>query len=430
MIAGKATPTPKERVQVLQERLGRSAKENPTRQYGNLHDKVWRADVLQEAWRRVSRNRGAAGVDGVSIEWIREYGVSRFLTEIGEVLRNGKYHPDYVRRVYIQKGDGSERPLGIPTVADRIVQMAVKLVIEPLFEADFLPCSYGFRPGRNSHQAIGYIEECLRKGYRNVVDVDLKSYFDTIPHERLLDLVQRRVTDRGIVRLIRYWLKAGIMENGTVTYPEFGSPQGGVLSPLLANIYLHEIDREWSEHREEAIVVRYADDMLILCRNKRSAEAEYAHLQQIVADLGLTLNERKTRITAAREGFDFLGFSFRRGVFYRNGKRREIIVKVPRAKAEQAMRDKIKQTVTKLPLGLALYDTVKQLNRQLQGWKNYFRISNVREALKGLVKHVCAQLRLYLRRSRQRKRSQYTRYWPDSLLHARYGLCTVSELMK
>jgi len=267
--------------------------------------------VLQEAWRRVAGNRGAAGVDGKSIKWIRdEYGVDRLLSEIGELLRSKRYHPDFIRRAYILKDDGSKRPLGIPTVVDRVVQMSVKLVIEPLFEADFIPCSYGFRPKRCSHQAIRFIDDHLRRGYGWVVDVDLKSYFDTIPHDPLLDLVQRRMTDRRVLRLIRYWLKAGILEDSTVTYPELGSPQGGVLSPLLANIYLHEVDREWQSRGPRAVMVRYADDMLILCPTEADARREYAHLQQFVADLGLRLNAEKTRLTAAREGFDFFGVQF------------------------------------------------------------------------------------------------------------------------
>jgi group II intron reverse transcriptase/maturase len=288
---------------------------------------VWRPDVLAEAWKRVRKSRGAPGVDGKTLRWIEDYGEDRYLAELGAVLQAGDYQPGLIRRTFIPKGDGRQRPLGIPTVTDRVVQMAVKWVIEPLFEADFLPCSFGYRPKRRSHDAIGVIDEHLRRGYRWVVDVDLKSYFDTLPHDRLLALVQRRVTDRKLIRLIRKWLKAGILEEGEVMYPELGSPQGGVLSPLLANIYLHEVDREWQSRGPQAVLVRYADDMLILCPSQQVAEREYAHLQV------------------------------------------------------------------------------------------------------GLVRHACMQLRIYLRRKYGRKRSQYTRRWPDRMFHATYGLLTVTELL-
>lgn len=429
MNAHKAIDTPKNRVRVWQRRLYRSAKACPGRRYANLYDKVYREDILAEAWRRVARNGGACGVDGVSIEWVREYGVDAFLAVLRELLRSGAYSPANIRRVYISKTDGGERPLGIPTLCDRVVQMAVKLVIEPLYEADFLPCSYGFRPRRSSHQAIHEIDDHLRRGYRAVVDVDLKQCFDTIPHERLLELVQQRVTDRHIVRLIRYWLQAGIEENGTVSYPELGSPQGGVLSPLLANIYLHEIDRIWAERAPRAVLIRYADDMLILCPSLADAEREYAHLQTVVTELGLTLNTAKTRVGATREGFDFLGFSFRRGVYTRGGKRREIIIKVPRSKAEQAMRRKLKEQIQYLHLGDPLDETVQRINRRLRGWVQYFRISNLRDAVDGLIYYTCEQLRLSLRRRYNRKRSQYTRRWPDALFHETYGLYTSANLL-
>jgi len=427
--AQRAENAPRNRTRELWERLYESAKRQPERRYGNLFDKVWRPDVLAEAWKRVSANRGAPGVDGKTIRWIREYGADRFLRELEEVLRAGDYKPGLVKRVLIPKGDGRERPLGIPTVIDRVVQGAVKLVIEPLFEADFLLCSYGFRPGRSSHQAIRQIDGYLRRGYRWAVDVDLKSYFDTIPHERLLELVQRRVVDRKIVRLIRTWLKAGIMVDGKVEYPETGSPQGGVLSPLLANIYLHEVDREWQGRGPRAVLVRYADDMLILCPTEADARREYEHLRSVLSGLGLTLNEEKTRLVEVRDGIDFLGFSYRRGQYTRNGRPRETMLKVPRRKAEQGMRTKMKQEAKETRLGDPLNALVRRYNAMLRGWVNYFRISNVRPAVVGLVRHACVQLRIYLRRKYHRKRSQYSRRWPDGLFHHTYGLLTVSELL-
>src|SRR3984893_3586875 len=231
----------------LQRTLYRVAKQQPERRFTLLYDKVYRQDILQEAWRRVRSNKGAAGVDDVDIDEVREYGEARFLGEIEQELRDGSYRVSLVRRVHIDKPGqpGKTRPLGIPTVKDRTIQMAVKLVIEPLFEADFMPCSFGFRPEKTPRMALSVIAEKTQAGYSHVVDVDLKSYFDTISHELLLELVERRVGDAKVVRLIRAWLKAGVMEEGRVTHPDRGSPQGGVVSPLLSNIMLHEVDRQW-----------------------------------------------------------------------------------------------------------------------------------------------------------------------------------------
>ena len=270
--ARRKAPARLDNARKLQRTLCRVAKQQPERRFTLLYDKVCRQDILQEAWQRVKSNKGAAGVDQVDINGIREYGETRFLDDIGRELRDGSYRVSLVRRVHIPKPGqpGKTRPLGIPTVKDRVVQMAVKLVIEPLFEADFMPCSFGFRPEKTPRMALSIIAEKTQAGYSHVVDVDLKSYFDTIDHELLMQLVERRVGDVRVLRLIRAWLKAGVMEEGKVTHPDRGSPQGGVVSPLLSNIVLHEVDRQWcigdGTTGHSVVLVRYADDMVLLAR--------------------------------------------------------------------------------------------------------------------------------------------------------------------
>jgi len=325
---GKASPRPNRarrkaparlvNAHKLQRTLYRVAKQQPERRFTLLYDKVCRQDILQEAWQRVKSNKGAAGVDEVAIDEIREYGEVRFLGEIAQELRDGSYRVSLVRRVHIPKPGqpGKTRPLGIPTVKDRVIQMAVKLVIEPLFEADFVPCSFGFRPEKTPRMALSIIAEKTQAGYTHVVDVDLKSYFDTISHELLLELVERRVGDVQVVRLIRAWLKAGVMEEGKVTHPDRGSPQGGVISPLLSNIMLHEVDRQWCRGdgtmSHSVVLVRYADDMVLLARTESEAKQAWERLQSQFAAQRLVVNQEKSRLTTVEEGFAFLGFEFRK----------------------------------------------------------------------------------------------------------------------
>jgi retron-type reverse transcriptase len=266
--AKRKAPARLDNARKLQRTLYRVAKQQPERRFTLLYDKVCRQDILQEAWQRVKSNKGAAGVDQVDIDAIRDYGEDRFLNDVEQELRSRQYRTALVRRVHIPKPGqpGKTRPLGIPTVKDRVVQMAVKLVIEPLFEADFMPCSFGFRPKKTPRMALSTIVQSVNEGYSLVVDVDLKSYFDTISHELLLKLVERRIGDVQVLRLIRAWLKAGVMEEGKVTHPDRGSPQGGVISPTLSNIFLHEVDRRWCRSDGVALgdvrLVRYADDMV------------------------------------------------------------------------------------------------------------------------------------------------------------------------
>jgi len=417
--------TGEDKVRAFQRKLYRAAKRQATRGFGILYDKVVRMDVLEEAWRRVSGNAGSAGVDGRSIRWIRrEYGEGRFLRETQQELQDQSYRPSPIRRVYIPKSDGSARPLGIPTVKDRVIQMAVKLVIEPLFEADFLPCSYGFRPRRSNREAAEQVHKLVNRR-KWVVDVDLKSYFDTIPRDRLLSLVRRRVRDRRVLHLIRLWLKAGIMEDGQLQYGTRGTPQGGVLSPLLSNIYLHELDRQWSPAWGE--LIRFADDVVILCWSQGHAERALGEVRRIVGELDLTLNETKTKIGHVRDGFDFLGFTYREG--YSHKHKRWVRVKFPRPKSVRKVRQRIKDVIRSHRLGEPMWVVIDSVNRTLRGWAGYFKIGNSYRAACKLTRYVCDQLRLFWRRRKQSKRTHGQRRWPDGVFYNQ-GLCYVPKLLR
>src|SRR4029077_14454497 len=308
--------TPKEKVRELQRKLYVCAKQSKTRRFHALYDRIYRGDILWEAWRRVRSNRGAAGVDADTIQAIEERGVGEFLAEIEAALREGRYRPLPVRRQYIPKEPGKQRPLGIPTVRDRVVQMAAKLVIEPIFEADFQSCSYGFRPKRSATQALEAIRIAGNQGRNYVVDADIQGYFDNIQRDTLMELVKERISDRRVLKLIRQWLEAGVMEDGRVRETLAGTPQGGVISPLLANIYLNKLDRIWAARCSSlGVLVRYADAFVGMCRTESTAKEALRRIGLVMNRLGLKLHPEKTRMVDLRRGkesFVFLGCTIRK----------------------------------------------------------------------------------------------------------------------
>lgn len=415
--------SPEQRVKSLQRELYTAAKKSSNRRFALLYDKVHNYDFLQEAWRRVARNAGSSGVDGVTIEQIKEEGVVDFLFDIQKDLQAGTYNPSPVLRCYIQKGKHSKRPLGIPVVKDRVIQMAVKLVVEPLFEADFCKCSYGFRPGRSNTDAAELVHR-LTNRHKWVVDLDLKSYFDTINHELLMEFVRKRVTDKSVLHLIRRWLKAGVMEDGLVSPTKIGAPQGGVISPLLSNIFLNEFDRRWNDKHGK--LVRFADDMVILCDSPQQAERALKLARHMLGQMHLTLNREKTTLVHIREGFDFLGFTYKEAYSRKRGQ--YVRIKFPRAKSMKKARAGIKERVKNIPLGEPLKEAIGALNRKLRGWANYFRIGNSYEAARELASYACQQLRLFLRRRRARKDIVGYRRWPNGFFYEK-GLEYVPHLL-
>ncbi len=375
-----ARATEQDRVRELQRTLYRAAKADPGRRFHALHDKVYRRDVLERAWGQVRANKGAAGIDRITLAEVERYGVARLLDELAGELRAGSYRPLPARRVFIPKpGSGEQRPLSIPAVRDRIVQAALRTVIEPIFEADMLECSFGFRPRRSTHDALQVLVDEAWQGRRWVVESDLANCFEAIPHDRLMAAVEERIVDRHLLKLLRAMLRAGVMEEGALRRSLAGTPQGGVVSPVLCNVYLHRLDRQW-QTRGCGVLVRYADDVVVLCRTRIEAERALVALRRIVSELGLSLKERKTRIVHLREGageLDFLGFEHR-WVRGRTRRSRHVtfLARWPSREAMQRARDRIRELTERKRLSHPVEEIVHDLNRFLRGWGGYFRYGN------------------------------------------------------
>lgn len=420
MSAVSASPAAKERsfldpVRALQHTLYRAAKADPGRRFHALWDKVLRRDVLWRAWVAVRRNNGAPGIDHTTLAEVEEYGVARFLDELAVDLRSGGYRPLPARRVFIPKPGqpGQMRPLSIPSVRDRVVQVALKMVLEPVFETDFLPCSFGFRPKRSAHDALQVIIDEAWRGRLWVVETDIANCFEAIPLDKLMQAVQERVCDQSVLKLLRMLLRAGVMQDGQVRRPVTGTPQGGGISPLMCNVYLHRLDRMW-DVREHGVLTRYADDALVMCKSREQAEAALARLRELLAELGLEPKEAKTRIVHLQvggEGLTFLGFTHHMVRSPARAGRRRItfLARWPSDKAMQRARDRLRELTARSRFRVPVEMVVEEMNWFLGGWFGYFKYGNSGRRFAQL--HWYAQRRLGLFLSKRYGRGRRFGRW-------------------
>jgi RNA-directed DNA polymerase len=397
-----------DKVRELQRTLYRAAKADPGRRFHALYDKVYRRDVLERAWELVRANRGAAGIDRQTIAAIEEYGVAKLLDELAADLKQGRWRPLPARRVFIPKpGRQERRPLSIPAIRDRVVQAATKIVIEPIFEADMLECSFGFRPRRSAHDALQVLIDEAWRGRRWVAESDIANCFEAIPHSGLMAAVEERISDRHVLKLLRAMLRAGVMQHGAVTRSDSGTPQGGVLSPCLANVYLHRLDRQWAD-RGTGVLVRYADDLLAMCHTRQQAERALAALTAMLAELGLELKPAKTRIvhlTEGGEGLDFLGFHHRwvRGNTPRS-RHLYFLARWPSRQAGQHARDRVREITDRSRLLVPVETIVRDVNGFLRGWAGYFRYGNSAQTFDKINHYALDRLARFLAKRHKRSR--------------------------
>ena len=412
-------------VRELQRELYRSAKSNPKRKFYTLHDKIYRWDVLVCAWKQVCANHGAPGIDGITIEQIKEQGEEEFLRQIQKELEEGTYRSRKTKRVEIPKPKGGIRILGVPTIKDRLVQTATRLVIEPIFETDFQECSFGFRPKRSAVHASLEIYKWLNYGLTQVLDIDLKSYFDSIPHDKLMKIIQRRISDRYVLKLIKAWLRSGVLKGEEAIIRGQGAPQGSPISPLLSNIYLNLLDTVWTKRMTErngwnAQIVRYADDLVILSNKpvKKVLDILRGYLQR----LGLPINEEKSRTTTAEEGFNFLGYAFKRRHSPRYQK--PVTHMYPTSDAIKRIIKKVTQLTYRSRLHEAVETVVNDLNASLLGWTEYYRHTASSRRFRKVQGHANRRLRRFIMKKKGSRKNGYKEL-PDEKLYKDYKLVNV-----